>query len=72
MKYKLYRWYAWGFGNHWVLEAESENLEDLKKSAKRTMTYIITENGKVIQSHVSGGYRYGMAHPVIPEVYPNA
>ena len=72
MKYKLYFWNPWNFGE-WILQKESEDENELLDIVKRrTLTFIITENQEVIAYKMapSNHWRYGMVRPKIPEKYP--
>lgn len=62
--FKLYFWYAWGFGR-WIEQCSSERFEDLAEKVKRrsTLTYKITKDGKTIRFKESSYWRPGMVRP---------
>lgn len=62
--FKLYFWYAWGFGR-WIEQQSSARFEELSKIVRRrpTLTYKITKDGKTIRFKESSSWRCGMVCP---------
>lgn len=61
--YKLYTWYGWGFGK-WIFRGEFKTIAEIRAQLKgrRSLTYAIIKNGKVIKEHY-GKFRFGMIEP---------
>ena len=71
VKYALFTWYAWGFGNHWTCKATADTIKELtdmvEGSIGSTWKITSTETGKTVKYHIAPEcfWRYGMTKPEI-------
>ena len=69
MKYALYTWYAWGFGNHWTCKAVADTIKELADMVEgcicSTWKITSTETGELVKYHIAPAWcwRYGMTKP---------